>query len=118
MMARGTPCSHFVYLHLYFNQYIECRRFKEAREMGEKHSIAENVMSKRDPNYEKSSLRETQVIIVPFCEYFDSFQAFEGVIQAINEARKDARDFVTDASVEKMRSMEREWKYVQYSCGY
>ena len=52
------------------------------------------------------------MIIVPFCEYFDSFQAFEGVLQAINAARKDAKDFVTDVSIEKMETCSSQWKYV------
>ena len=65
-----------------------------------------------DPSHEKTTLRQTQVIIVPFCDYFDTFQAYEGVIQAINLARKNARDLVTDASIEKMELMEMEWKYV------
>ena len=63
-----------------------------------------------DPLHEKSTLRQTQVIIVPFCQFFDSFQAFESVIQAINEARKNAQDLVTDSSLEKMAHMEEEWK--------
>ena len=50
---------------------------------------------------------------MPFCEYFDAFQTFEGVIQAINLARTNARDLVTDVSIEKMETMEKEWKYVQ-----
>lgn len=85
------------------------RRFREAREMGERHSYAEENMVYKDPNHEKTVLRQTQVIIVPFCDYFDTFQAFEGVIQAINLARKNARDLVTDVSIQKMETMEKEW---------
>jgi hypothetical protein len=85
------------------------RRFREAREMGERHALAEEEMARRDPRYEISTLRQTQVIIVPFCEYFDAFQTFEGVIQAINLARSNARDLVTDVSIEKMETMEKEW---------
>jgi hypothetical protein len=64
----------------------------------------------QDPLHEKSTLRQTQVIIVPFCQFFDSFQAFESVILAINEARKEAQDLVTDSSIENMAKMEKEWK--------
>lgn len=85
------------------------RRFREAREMGERHSIAEENMLYMDPRHELSTMRQTQVIIVPFCEYFASFREFEKVLSAINRARKDARDFVTDASIKKMESMEKEW---------
>ena len=70
----------------------------------------QNVLSSIDPSRGKSTLCETQVIIVPFCDYFDTFQAFDGVIQAINEARNNARDFVTDVSIQKLETMEKEWK--------
>ncbi len=64
----------------------------------------------KDPRHELSTMRQTQVIIVPFCEYFASFQSFERVIKAINAAREDARDFVTDPSIKKMETNEKEWK--------
>lgn len=78
--------------------------------MGERHSIAEENLMYMDPRHELSTMRQTQVIIVPFCEYFASYRTFEKVLRAINEARKDAQDFVTDASIKKMESMERDWK--------
>jgi hypothetical protein len=40
-------------------------------------------------------------MILPFCEYFDTFEAFNEVIHAINKARKNALDLVTDLAVEK-----------------
>lgn len=87
------------------------RRFREAREAGERHSIIEEKKLTRDPSYQRTIFRETQVIIVPFCEYFESFQKFEGVLQAINLARKDAKDFVTDISIEKMETCDGEWNF-------
>ncbi len=57
--------------------------------------------SHTDPHHESSMLKRTQVMILPFCEYFDTFEAFNEVIHAINKARKNALDLVTDLAVEK-----------------
>ena len=62
-----------------------------------------------DSRHELSTMRQTQVIIVPFCDYFQNFKSFAKVLKAIDTARKDARDFVTDPSIRKMESMEKEW---------
>ena len=63
-----------------------------------------------DSRHELSTMRQTQVIIVPFCEYFATFKTFDKVVHAINEARRDARDFVTDPSIKKLEAREEEWK--------
>jgi hypothetical protein len=55
----------------------------------------------RDPNYEPNGLKRTQVLVMPLCGYFDSFEAFENVIQATNQARINALDWMTDLDVEK-----------------
>ena len=65
---------------------------------------------KKDPNHEKTKLRQTQVVIVPFCEYFDSFKGFDRVIRAINLARQNAKDLVTDVSFEQRESVIKPWK--------
>lgn len=80
------------------------------REMGERHSFAEENMFKIDPSHKLTPLRETKVVIVPFCNYFDSFPSFEKVIQAITNGRKNSADLVTDISIEKMVSVEKDWK--------
>jgi len=85
------------------------RRFREAREIGERHSYAEEDMVRKDPTHEKAELRQTQVVIVPFCGYFADFQSFDKTIQAINLARKNANDFITDVSIERMKFKEEEW---------
>ena len=53
-----------------------------------------------DPKHKSEVLKRTQVMILPFCEYFDSFESYEKVIKAINCARKNALDLVTDAAIE------------------
>jgi len=52
---------------------------------------------------------------MPLCEYFDSFEAFENVIQATNQARINALDWMTDLDVEKFEKQiggvgEAEWR--------
>ena len=69
----------------------------------------------RDPNYEPNGLKRTQVLVMPLCEYFDSFEAFENVIQATNQARINALDWMTDLDVEKFEKQiggvgEAEWR--------
>lgn len=69
----------------------------------------------QDPRYEPSVLKRTKVMIMPFCHYFDSFDAFEGVIQAINAARSNALTLITDLTVEKLEksggiALENEWR--------
>ncbi len=54
-------------------------------------------------------------MILPFCAYFDKFEAFENVIVAINEARKNAPHLITDLAVEKVEKenaglTEQEWR--------
>lgn len=58
---------------------------------------------------------------MPFCEYFDDFESFESVMQAIHQARKNALDLITDLSIEKlekknksMQIMDEEWRYVSF----
>ncbi len=71
-----------------------------------------------DPYYEIEPLRRTQVMILPFCEYFDSFETFENVIQSVLEARMIAMDLITDVKVEKleresaglMKEKDKDWE--------
>jgi len=89
------------------------RRVKEARELGESHSRAEeSVLMDKGPNYKPSTFRQTQVVVIPWCEYFESFQNFETVIQAVTGARRSARDYVTDAHLLKLdmgEKRDRDW---------
>lgn len=64
------------------------------------------------------TLRQTQVIVVPSNEeYMQSFEKFDTLIESINQARRNARDYVTDLSFEKLDEQmygeaERDWRYV------
>jgi hypothetical protein len=53
--------------------------------------------------YTPSTLRQTQVIVIPNNEPLNkSFQVFDQLIGAINQARRNARDYVTDLSLQKL----------------
>lgn len=78
------------------------RRYREARQLGQRYERIQKEMAAEDPFYEIEPLRRTQVMILPFCEYFDTFETFEEVIQAILSARQIALDLITDVAVEKL----------------
>jgi len=94
------------------------RRVKEVRQLAESHSLAEeSIVINKGPDYVPSTLQQTKVVIIPWCEYFDSFQEFEGVIQAVNRARESADDYMTDVALEKLETerkeggpMDRDWE--------
>jgi hypothetical protein len=92
------------------------RYFKEARQLGENTANEEKLAMNRDPTYEPNGLKRTQVLVVPYCENFDSFEAFENVIQATNQARINALDWMTDLDVEKFEKkiggvgIDAEWR--------
>jgi hypothetical protein len=53
-------------------------------------------------DYNAHTLRQTQVIVIPGnTGLVDSFAIFDGLIESINRARRNARDYVTDAALEK-----------------
>lgn len=96
------------------------RRYKEARQLAQKYEYYE---AQKQDEYKTSSdhdsskvFKRTQVMIMPFCEYFDDFESFDSVMQAIHQARKNALDLITDLSIEKLekanKSMQRkeEWR--------
>lgn len=92
------------------------RRVREARELGESFSkTEESIVVDKGPDYEPGTLRQTQVVVIPWCDNFKSFQDFEATYQAINTARRSARDYVTDISLEKLameknsNPIERDW---------
>lgn len=82
------------------------RQVKEARELGESYAETEaEAADENGPEYVPDTLRQTQVMVIPWCDNFQSFQNFETTYQAINTARRAARDYVTDLSCEKFERM-------------
>ena len=68
--------------------------------------------------HQRSTLRQTQVLVIPGCEDLtEDFKAFDNLINAINQARRNARDYVTDSSLDKLDERmygdgDRDWRYV------
>lgn len=48
------------------------------------------------------TLRQTQVLVIPANQDINDFTVFDGMIAAINQARRNARDYVTDVSLERL----------------
>ena len=54
-------------------------------------------------SYRPSTLRQTQVVVIPGNDIFrEKFSVFDDLIIAMNEARRCARDFVTEAHWERL----------------
>eukprot|EP00591_Stephanopyxis_turris_P012027 CAMPEP_0195517568 /NCGR_PEP_ID=MMETSP0794_2-20130614/11011_1 /TAXON_ID=515487 /ORGANISM="Stephanopyxis turris, Strain CCMP 815" /LENGTH=414 /DNA_ID=CAMNT_0040646389 /DNA_START=254 /DNA_END=1498 /DNA_ORIENTATION=- len=87
------------------------RRLREVREIGMGHGKAEEELRiVQGSSYKPSTYRQTMVIVIPANdELVSSFSLFDMVVQAINNARRSARDFVTDLSLEKIDNDEVEW---------
>jgi hypothetical protein len=62
--------------------------------------------------YIPGTMRQTLVLVIPFCRFFTQFSRYETVIQAVNQARKDTIDLMTEAAYEKLldQSDEEEWE--------
>lgn len=51
----------------------------------------------------RRTLRQTQVLVIPANDDLnDSFAVFDQLVNAINTARRNARDYVTDHALEKL----------------
>ena len=53
-------------------------------------------------NHERATLRQTQVLVIPANEDIMTFTVFDSLISAINRARRNARDLVTDLSLDRL----------------
>jgi len=83
------------------------RRLRGIREQGEKHEQEKerhrNCKEKEENIADRSSdtFRQTQVIAIPWNEKMNrSFHVFNNCMNAINEARRNSMDLVTDTSFE------------------
>ena len=71
-------------------------------------------------SYRPHTLRQTQVMVIPGNENISNeFQVFDNFINAVNTARRNARDYITDANLEKLDQElagepSREWRLVLY----
>lgn len=78
------------------------RKLKEARQLGEAHAQEQEELVDASSDHERATLRQTQVLVIPANEDIMSFQVFDSLIAAINRARRNARDLVTDLSLERL----------------
>lgn len=62
------------------------RRVREARELGERHG--------KESGGKLTTMRNTNVVVIPNCSELSDFKTFDNLVQAINQARRKARDFV------------------------
>jgi hypothetical protein len=54
-------------------------------------------------DYAPATFRQTQVIVLPNSERLTkSFHVFDQLIEAINKARRNSRDYVTDLNMQAM----------------
>ena len=66
-------------------------------------------------NYRPHTLRQTLVVVIPSCDELGNFPVFDQLIEQINHARRNARDYITDVALEKLddklygESEERDW---------
>lgn len=102
------------------------RKVKEAREMGESHAQDQEALIDEhgEDKHNRVTLRQTQILVIPTNEELNqSFIVFDTVINAINQARKAARELVTDHSLEKLDDQlygedeDRDW-VVSVSCAH
>jgi len=64
--------------------------------------------------YDPKTFRQTNVVVLPSCPCLEDFHTFDAMVNAINTARRNARDYVTDVSLEKLDDEmhgdgERDW---------
>mmetsp|Transcript_19501 Transcript_19501/g.35291 ORF Transcript_19501/g.35291 Transcript_19501/m.35291 type:complete len:500 (-) Transcript_19501:351-1850(-) len=70
------------------------RRVREARELGESHGRDVEARLGTEDTSQPTTLRQTNVVVIPNCDEISKFQTFDKLIQAINQARRASRDFV------------------------
>lgn len=66
-------------------------------------------------DHERVTLRQTQILVIPANDDMMSFAVFDGLINAVNQARRNARDYITDVSLDRLDERmygdgDREWR--------
>jgi hypothetical protein len=70
------------------------RRVREARELGESHGRGVEAGLGTTDASQPATMRQTNVVVIPNCDELSTFQTFDKLVQAINQARRAARDFI------------------------
>lgn len=108
---KSIPCHYYCYCCLYIPNFPPNRTF---------------IIGPLAENHVRATLRQTQVLVIPANEDIQDFQVFDQLVTAINEARRAARDYVTDHSLERLDDKlygggggahpdddDKEWVYVR-----
>jgi len=92
------------------------RRVREARELGESHGKNADLRIGDAPI---GTMRQTNVVVIPNCEEIAQFRTFDTLIQAINQARRRAREFVVkmDKDQTKDDNLGKDW-VVSINCAH
>jgi len=94
------------------------RRLREAREMGEMHGrVQEARIMESGPEYAPGTLRQTNVVVIPSSDEMASWHDFDKLLQVINQARRNARDYVTESPLDKKDEGGRDW-VVSVNCAH
>ena len=54
-------------------------------------------------------MRQTNVVVIPNCDEVSKFRVYDALIQAINQARRNARDFVIQKDISSEDSSAKDW---------
>jgi len=92
------------------------RRLREVRELGDNHAEIEKERKiALGDRFKPRTFRQTFVIVIPFCkDAINSYPLFDKLITKINASRRNARDYVTEISIENQVNeegiyMDEEW---------
>jgi hypothetical protein len=92
------------------------RRLREGREQCELHGQTAESFLQNNPESRAPTFRQTQVIVVPNDSNLNDWSTFDKLITTINACRRNARDLVLDANLEKLdledATPKREWRLV------
>jgi len=98
------------------------RKLKEARELGEAHAQEQEEFVDEKEDHERVTIRQTQVLVIPSNNDLMDFHVFNNLIDAINQARRAARDYITEVSLDRVDERmygegERDW-CVSVNCAH
>jgi hypothetical protein len=86
------------------------RRLREARELGERHGRdVELRLGSSSSDANPTTMRSTNVVVIPSCNELATFQTFDALVQSINQARRAARDFVVVKKSDDEDDGTKEW---------
>jgi len=81
------------------------RKLKEARQLGQAHGEEQEEYIKQEEGeapISPMSMRQTQVMVIPSNSDVKDYFVFDNLVSAINQARRSARDYVTDVSLDSL----------------